>query len=282
MSFRIASDLHLEFYTKYYQQLYKNNTINNIQFTNLFNSLQQNKPVDYLILAGDITSRSSIDNFNYFLKSICPTYKKVFYVLGNHEFYYEDKTHRGHLYDNANYYKNAVLKDVDNLVFLDNEEYTLEHVNTLNDIKTIKIFGSTLWSNVTKEAFELMNDYNFVDLPDVLRKHNETLDFLKDKDSEYDIIITHHMPSKSLIDEKYKKNTYGSLNSGFASDCEHVFKALKENRYWIYGHTHTRKISQINNRNFICNPLGYPSESVEYIKDFNTYDITFDLDLDLD
>ena len=52
------------------------------------------------------------------------------------------------------------------------------------------------------------------------------------------VMITHHMPSSSLIDEKYKEYGMNYYNQWFYSDMD---KFIEENnkkiKCWIYGHT---------------------------------------------
>src|SRR5574343_396163 len=207
--FRIASDLHLEFYKK-----------NNLgTFINNFKSLQEYNKVPNLILAGDICTLSSMNSFEHFLNEVSIDYNKIFYVLGNHEMYSDDDQ-KITLTWASGHYSDSVYSD------------------------SIKIFGGTLWSNATMVAFYGLTDSFYVSRDDTLKKHNDTLEFLENKQAEYDLIITHHMPSIDLIDAKYK--VYSRINS--------VFGALKNSGFWIYGHTHSRKTETLQNRNFVCNP----------------------------
>ena len=141
------------------------------------------------------------------------------------------------------------------------------------------IIGSTLWSSIKPENYSMakyINDYNMIKdfTPQISNQMfesnyqfiSESIDFVsQDKilnPNTKCIVITHHMPSMSLIDPKYK--SYNELNSFFASDCDKLITDSID--YWIYGHTHTAKQTKINNTLLICNPKGYPSELSKYSK----------------
>ncbi|AYV78749.1 MAG: metallophosphatase, partial [Edafosvirus sp.] len=85
---------------------------------------------------------------------------------------------------------------------------------------------------------------------------NETIDKFKDKKL---IIMTHHVPSLKLINEKYIDDP---INCCFVTDLEYL---MKDNvYYWLSGHTHTSAKEKINNCTCIINPKGYYDENPEY------------------
>jgi predicted phosphodiesterase len=71
------------------------------------------------------------------------------------------------------------------------------------------------------------------------------------------VVMTHHLPSMDLIDEKYKG--YVDYNPFFASDCSELLKDPV--KIWISGHTHTGYDKTIDGVHCVCNPVGYPSEN---------------------
>lgn len=71
---QIASDLHLD--------------INSTK-TNYDEIIKPSAP--YLALAGDIAELKNSHILMPFLKNVCTKFKKVFYIMGNHEFYYSKK-----------------------------------------------------------------------------------------------------------------------------------------------------------------------------------------------
>lgn len=222
MKFRVFSDLHLE-YNGITEHLFE---------------LQINNPVDYLILAGDIATLDTLDLLENFFEKL--NYKKIFYVLGNHEYYSKDK-----IKNVSEIYKN--LCDKYGIILLDNNSYK---------INNIKIVGSTLWSNISKEGYNFISDKLYMSQEEIIDMHKKCINYLENELSEENtIVITHHMPSKIFVDKKYK--IYD--NSAYASNCEHLFK--QGITHWIYGHTHTKFRKLIGNIEFVCNSYGYPREN---------------------
>ena len=76
-NFQIVSDLHIE---------YKSNDVPD-PLTLITPS------ADILILAGDIGSFYQYDQLKTFLINLCPYFKVVVYVPGNHEYYNKTKNH---------------------------------------------------------------------------------------------------------------------------------------------------------------------------------------------
>jgi predicted phosphodiesterase len=239
---KIYSDLHLEYDINFTN--FNNNTKNDNNSDN--NSDDNSCKTDYLILAGDIVNLDTLDKLDIFFEKIYRDYKKIFYILGNHEYY----TTYPENYRNKNIieiYRNICKKY--GIFLLDNDiDYIDEYL----------LIGSTLWSLINKIGFDYVSHKTFLTMDEINKKHQDSVEFIKsilEKNlNKKIIVVTHYMPSKSLIDKKYR--IYD--NSAFASNCEHLFK--KNIHYWIYGHTHTKSNRMINDINFLCNPYGYPSE----------------------
>ena len=87
---------------------------------------------DYLILAGDI-GKYHDKNFIEFIKYVNSNWKKVFYILGNHEAYSDKYTFKELL---GMFEK--LFSKYKNIVFLYNKTYELDDY---------LIVGTTLWSN---------------------------------------------------------------------------------------------------------------------------------------
>ena len=91
-----------------------------------------------------------------------------------------------------------------------------------------------------------------------------SVDFLEDalQKNKNCIVITHHVPSSSLIDVKYKTQQLLPYNQWFYCNMDDLFEKNENKiKYWIYGHTHTQSNVIINEIQFLCNPIGYPNEN---------------------
>lgn len=256
MKTHILSDLHLEYHPEInsFESFIKKfpYIIEDIDNSNLYDTI--------LILAGDIGYPTS-SNYFEFLNSCCGYYKHVIFVSGNHEYYHSD-------FETIN---NLLIKEsskISNLHFLLNNSVIIDNY---------KFIGTTLWTNVDKYSKEYvttsMNDYifiknkeNFITVNDTNDLHKKQIEFIEkelsisNEENKYiNIVITHHLPSKELISEKYLK--YGSLNKAFYTDCDYLFHKYNI-KSWICGHSHSKKHVTINNTELILNPFGYKNENI--------------------
>lgn len=257
---------------------------------------------NYLALCGDIGSPFE-RNYENFLLEQSKKFKKVFIILGNHEYYnarpefehrsYSDYNKMDYITEgmfsslvNIRYRDMKMVEDkvrkicskTDNLIFLTtNESFKLDD-GTL-------FVGCTLWSEVDENAEKCMNDYrkifitnNYVqrkiNYRDVLQIHGEMKDYLEEiilhstksnieNQIKQIIVLTHHAPSFEMTLKNHKAPYY-------ASDCEHLF--VPPVKYWISGHTHECKDLQINDIPSLSNCVGYVSEKTNY--DINKF-VTF-------
>jgi predicted phosphodiesterase len=260
--FRIqyVSDLHLEFYEKaVFPQLVTPNA-------------------RYLALAGDIGQPGS-RVFHSFLNYVSEHWDRVFYVPGNHEYYAKNpapkwKHHQPITFHDRHRNLREIVGAYKNIHFLDaaSPSYFCEEEN-------VAVVGSTLWTHVPDEhlvdAKLEMNDYKYI--PYALTESgaialhpDHTNDFhaqerrvLEEQIEHWrrrgaDVcMITHHMPSTSLISPRYRGH---HLNCCFASSCEDLMRPNV--KAWIYGHTHNAAITAIGKTITACNARGYPNESV--------------------
>lgn len=228
MKLQYISDIHLEFHKK----------------------LPKLIPVaDVLILAGDIGYPHS-KIYLQFLKEVNSNFKKVFLITGNHE-----------------YYNNKDMEEVDMYIQGILEEHQLNNITFLNcsyeDYEGFRFVGATLWTNIHNPR-KIINDMNqiqgfTVELNNELHEiHKQFLSETINLSSLPVIVITHHLPSFTLINKEFLTESMNPYNQCFASNCELLVKAPV--KVWIYGHTHKENSIEINSVNLTCNPLGYPSE----------------------
>lgn len=201
----------------------------------------------YLIFAGDITNFTKREKILTRLSELKEYTDNIVYILGNHE-YYGTKDYKGAL--------NEYKKLCNNLGI-----HLLENSSIETD--DFIFYGSTMWTYPDTKAFTRMNDqYSFNDIQDVYDIHEESVFQLNKYLIEYKstkplVVITHHLPSFLLIEKKYQ--TYGSINTGFASELDEFIQ--RPIKYWIYGHTHSPNDTFINGVRLVCNSWGYPKEN---------------------
>jgi predicted phosphohydrolase len=237
MKIRYFSDLHLEFIKP------------NIMDKFLKNILEG--PDEICICAGDIGNPYQ-PNYDIFMNFMSKNFIKTFVIPGNHEYYNKIKN-----ISETNEFLHEYFKKFDNISFLNNSYEYYEN---------FCFVGTTLWSKITNPFYET-NDCSQIPDFDYI-KYNQlnsiSIGFL-----EYTlynnincIIITHHVPSNSLIDMKYKKQNMIHYNQWFYCDMDSLIETQKDKiKCWIYGHTHTPSEKIISDIPFLCNPIGYPNEN---------------------
>ena len=244
MKIRYFSDLHLEF----------------IKPQNIKQFLTQISPGndEILVLAGDIGNPYHI-SYDMFMIYISENFKKTFVIAGNHEYY--NMTYN---MDETNIFLNKYFQKFDNISFLhDNYEYYLDYC----------FIGTTLWTKITNPVNKI-NDVNCIPNFNYLvcnQLNKNCIEFLEKtlNNNNNCIVITHHLPSKKLINEKYNTPNMIQYNQWFYSDLDNLIEMKKDKiKCWIYGHTHTLSNVKINDIPFLCNPIGYINENINI--DFDT------------
>lgn len=231
-----VSDLHIDFMSDYAYNRF---------ITSHFST---NKPDTILVIAGDI---GQIDErYFQFLTSCSLRYKHVVFVLGNHECYDIGL-------DKAIQLVTEYTKTVNNVHLL--------HRNSIS-IDGIVFLGCILWTNIAedeeRDVVHCISDFRKI--PDWsiyhhTKEHNldrQWLDNMTTKHQHNSVIITHHVPCKSVLNSKYNDSL---INSAFA--CTDMTHIITNSSLWICGHTHDRKIVKVKETRIICNPFGYPDEN---------------------
>lgn len=80
------------------------------------------------------------------------------------------------------------------------------------------------------------------------------------------VMMTHFVPYETGIPFEYRNS---NLNPFFYFQGKSFLDKMRDDTYWICGHTHNRKWTEyINdsgkNIHIICNPLGYPQQTIKY------------------
>jgi predicted MPP superfamily phosphohydrolase len=207
---------------------------------------------DILILAGDIIPFAVMDKFDWFFDDVSKRFKQVYWIPGNHEYYYSDINQR----------TGSFCEEIRSNVFLLN--------NRVIETEDARLVFSTLWSKLTEanqwNITQRLSDFQVIKKgeerftsTDYNSLHLENLSFLQDalrnkKQGKDTVVITHHVPTFLNYPEKHKGD---ALNEAFAVE---LFDFIEENTpdYWIFGHHHSNIPSfRIGNTQLLTNQLGY-------------------------
>jgi Icc-related predicted phosphoesterase len=229
-----CSDLHLEFE----------------QNSNYLTTNPINICGDILILAGDIVPLHDEYLNNSFFRFISKKYKQVFWVPGNHEFYYNNI---------SDYNSSFNIQLLKNLSLVN---------NVVVQYEGIRFIFSTLWSRISKKNekiiergvsdFECINNNNKkFKVSDFNKLHNESISFIRQSlkgDKVKTIVVTHHLPS-ALCDSPVHNTS--PIREAFCADLTDYIEESNAN-FWIYGHSHyNQKPLFVGNTIMLTNQLGY-------------------------
>lgn len=264
MKIDILSDLHID---AYFPNKIKADAVKSIYNPIILNN-NIKEPSEVLIIAGDIGENNKhIIEFLKVLKDCY--YKYIICVLGNHDYYLSSKDYKLAFEDNSFNRVNR-LRDKIN---------SIENVYCLNgnimEIGGIKFGGCDSWydgSYVSKYWKESIPDTStwkssmngdfkgikgidsYIDLFNIEREKMEAI--YKD----CDVMITHVNPSNL---NRHLSATYqGQKSNAFFCFDGHRYLREGNMKYWIFGHTHDVIEYEYENVKCICNPLGYPNESI--------------------
>ena len=205
---------------------------------------------DILILAGDIVQLQNENFDNPFFKFISDNYKKVFWVPGNHEFYYRDI---------SDFKKSINMQLRSNIHIVHNVEFKYENINFI---------FSSLWSKISADNEKnieqsvadfdcILNNNKKFKASDFNKLHDESLSFIKkslqDKKAKT-VVVTHHLPSL-LCNSRAHNNS--PINEAFCVDLTEYVENCNAN-FWLYGHSHfNQKPLYIGKTILLTNQLGY-------------------------
>lgn len=235
MKIRYISDLHLEFIKP-----------NKIVFF-IKKIIPDNDAI--LILAGDVGNPFQT-NYHTFMNYVENNFERTYIIPGNHEYY-------GKTIDETNNFLKEYFTQFKNIKFLN---------NSYENYKDHCFIGTTLWSKITDPEYEINDIYKivFFNNKKYNNLHKESVQFLEEvvPINNNCIIITHHVPSESLTDIKYKTKSMLPYNQWFHCNMDNFINLNKDKiKCWFYGHTHTASNVNINGIPFLCNPIGYPGEN---------------------
>jgi Icc-related predicted phosphoesterase len=187
--------------------------------------------------------------------------RPVVYVPGNHEFYDHD------------------IALVDEL-----ETAAPENVHLLNDgaveLDGVRFLGCTLWTDfklygegeawfARQRARQSLHDFDTIrnrgrrlTPEDTVALHERSRAWLaRELARAFDgptVVVTHFLPAAPSIARQFANDP---LNPAFASRLEHVIEKYRP-ALWIHGHTHVPCDYELFGTRVVCNPRGYPSETI--------------------
>jgi Icc-related predicted phosphoesterase len=205
---------------------------------------------DILILAGDIVPLHDEFMNNPFFPFISNNYKQVFWVPGNHEFYYKNI---------SDYSSSFNIQVYPNINIVNNIDLHFEGIH---------LVFSTLWSKISKENekiiersvsdFECISQNNQKFNATAYNKLHETgLEFIKQSltgKKNKTVVVTHHLPSVLCNAAMHHASP---INEAFCVDLTDYIEESNAD-FWIYGHSHfNQKPLFIGDTIMLTNQLGY-------------------------
>ena len=207
---------------------------------------------DVLVLAGDVCNVIEYDRYHRFFEKCVAGYNKVFYIMGNHE-----------------YYSGVWENDYQTLKNKLPEGITLLH-NSSECYKGVHFVGSTLWTNqdnlnpaVIEQSQECMNDYRLI-----TKQDGKTLSVIETIDAHMKsrewfeqvlptlrgdvFMMTHHAPSRDSVKGRYVNNA-----GAYASDMSGLMNQFPNIKNWVHGHIHENNDYMVGNCRIVSNPRGY-------------------------
>ncbi|MCG8582018.1 MAG: metallophosphoesterase [Bacteroidales bacterium] len=206
---------------------------------------------DILVLAGDIVPFVVLEEHNDFWNFLSKNFKYVYWVPGNHEFYYSDV---------AECIGPCYKKLRDNIILVNNTSVVHQG---------IRFIFTTLWTHISPanqlsiqyhmSDFKVINDGDDILTPEGYNQlHRDSLNFLTGElektGFEKTIVVTHHVPTYIGYPEKYKGDL---LNEAFAVELKHLLEDAAID-YWIFGHHHENTCRfTIGQTQLLSSQLGY-------------------------
>lgn len=244
------SDPHVNHYTWRYTDK-KRREKHTREFTK---QLLKNKKGDVLVIAGDVSEHN--DQTYWLLAEASKIYERVYFVLGNHDYYVVSKGQNGKYEDSLERIANLLdqLTTISNLVVLN---------KTIDTYKGATFAGDTMWylpQNNDWNFFNMQsNDSRLVTHKDItkpqdliMKLHNESLEWYKTLDNKHIDVFVSHVPPVHIPCSRFPNK-----NSCFMVDVPFLVS-----KHWITGHTHQIKEINIHDTDFYLNAIGYPFEGI--------------------
>ena len=268
MLIRLVSDLHLEHFHSVFATQDMAAKTKALELV----PIMENDDTTTLVVCGDMAPIRHINLIINFLSFVCPRFKHVIYVFGNHEHYGSnmdesmqrlDEALQHHIPYASNIYvasnepKKFVLDDVTFLCGTMWTDYGTGHP----DEKRIQ---SMVARYITDHVVITRSGGGGYSPAELAQIHSNTVscfaDWMSEKNEKV-VVCTHHMPSFQAVDPVFIHGDIitRSLNHAFASNLDEFILRYQPTK-WLFGHTHTPYRGMIGATELICNPGGYPKE----------------------
>ena len=251
---------------------------------------------DVLIMAGDIIEAGHLrladnakkntflaDRYRRFFAEEMPKYRKVIYIMGNHE-------HYNNSFDDTDIRIRRELPD--NVHFLEQESVQIDDVH---------FFGATFWTDMNKGdpmsmhvIKQSMSDFKVIKFGHGIRIDNSAGDtywtnqftpayaasvfkdtvnklkvFLDEHKNDKVVVVSHHAPTSMSIDPMYKDDHH--MNGAYYSDLSNLILDNPQIKTWVHGHMHNQSDYMVGDTRVLTNPRGYAG----YETIANTFDPNF-------
>jgi predicted phosphodiesterase len=213
------------------------------EIASIFPGLEPN-----LILAGDIGDPDEV-SLHTAINIARQKYKRVIYVLGNHEFYTKEPGSHKNPGSVLSWFQK--LDDQwDNFHFFYRRSEVFDGVRILGATGWTTSPRQTTWANTISE--EGRKDIAF--LEDGIRRSKEPV-----------LVVTHYPSTTRILQDNFKDVSY---NLDYAHDLERLYHYPVHT--WIFGHVHQKHDFHIpysssygsGSVRVICNPYGYPNDGI--------------------
>jgi Icc-related predicted phosphoesterase len=214
---------------------------------------------DVLIIAGDSCELTTpVDKMCLKRKlfidmELSAYYDTIIEIPGNHDLY-------------NNKYANEYLGDFKMSKDIGISKYYYCN-NTIITIGDVNFICSTLWSHITQDKKTYVSSYcnDYRRIPGFnIKRTNAIYDrdkkfikkALKNLEGQKNIVVTHHVPYKALLDDVARGYIGITVEEAYASDFAGPTEDINA-EYWIHGHCHTPINKRLHDCTFVRNPVGY-------------------------
>lgn len=250
-------------------------TLNDRKINQYWKQYFSTQDSDTLIIAGD--TGHYIHQDNTILKYLKRKYKNVIITLGNHNIYCIGKQKWGYKHWTEKFNHQKKIFEDSGIIVLDGDIVEIDGITFGGAMGWYDCqyffqngfylsYGGTvqsLWrgfSNDSRLIPGITSPY------DIWLEESPKIEKVLDK---CEVMITHFQPSidTTVFDEKYK---HDKTNAFYSFNYDEQLKQLNRTKVWVYGHTHSRKETDIYNIRLLANPFGYKDENGKdaYVRTF--------------